>query len=207
MASLHQLLSKTLETKRLSLELYDHSAEHHQCLLEGINSPASHARMGDLGLRTPEDFDAFIAKFRLRGSQFTDGVADVDCYYMMRLKSDGLPGKLIGAISLAQRFAGSRLLPPDIGWMVCEPYMGNGYATEAAGSVLGYATEDLGFKEIVVFPSATNEPSNRVAAKIGFVDGGTVSEADRPGQVVNVLVLPGMDKLDIKGAMSFGMRN
>ena len=80
--------------------------------------------------------------------------------------------------------------------------MGKGYATEAAGELLRWAREYVGIKDMVVFPSETNHESNRVAEKLGFVPGGRVADLDQPGKWMNVLILPGMENIEISGGLS-----
>lgn len=202
MASLHDLVPKYLRTTRLTLELFNHSPEHYQCLLEGMNSRTAHERMGDFGVRAPAQFDEMNAICRLRGQKFKDGIADDDLYYAIRLGPDAMSGGLIGGVSFCQRVAGATILPPDIGWVICEEHMGLGYATEAATELLRWGMQDFGLDEVVVFPSDTNQQSNRVAEKLGFVDGGKIADLDNPGKFMNILMLPGMKKITVREGFS-----
>lgn len=202
MASLKDLAPRYLYTERLTLELFDHSDAHYKCLLDVTNSKTAHERMGDMGIRTAADFDDFNSRYRLRSSRFRDGMADDDCIYLLRLGSHNENGDLIGAVSMASRQIGETLIPPDLGWALNEENMGKGYATEAATRLMAFAKEDLGFTELTVIPSETNPQSNRVAYKLGFVDGGKIPDGDNPGQFHNLLILPGMEKFEVKGAWS-----
>ena len=116
MSSVRDLAPKYLYTKRLTLELFNHSDEHYDCLIGAMNTATAHATLGDLGVRTPAQFDALNATSRLRGHRFTDGVADDDLYYVIRFGFDDPSGELIGGISLRQRVLDDVTLPPDIGW-------------------------------------------------------------------------------------------
>lgn len=186
MATLKELVPENLCTSCLSLQLYDHSETHFQCIFSALHSRTAYAMMGDHSAQSQADFDASNSNSRIRHPKFKDRVADDDCIFMICLSSATPGGSLIGVVSLSQ--VGSR--PVDIGWAVCEGYMGHGYATEAAARVLQWAREGLGLEEIAVFPSETNQANNRVAEKLGFVPGGQVPHEHQPGRYRNVLVLP-----------------
>lgn len=165
--------------------------------------------MGDFGVSTPEEFDAFNAQGRLCDTRLRNGVADEDVYYLMRLKGEGEQGKLIGGVSLTQRRAksaggGMIVLPPDAGWCVLEGYMGKGYATEAARELVR-AASDAGIREVVAFASEKNPASNRVAEKLGFVDGGQCPDLDNPGSTLSLYMMPGGRRLDevVKDGLGF----
>jgi RimJ/RimL family protein N-acetyltransferase len=186
MATLEELISKNLYTPRLTLQLYDHSASHFQCIFSALHSPTAHATMGDHSAKTQAEFDASTLDSRIRHPKFKDGVADDDCMFMVRLGPNNSDGPLIGVVSLSQ----SDGRPVDMGWALCEGYKGHGYATEAAARVIRWAREDLGVEDLAVFPSETNHASNRVAEKLGFVSGGKVAHEHQPGKWRNVLILP-----------------
>ena len=206
MASLHEIAPKYLYTARLTLELYNHSVEHQACLVGAINSTTAHQRMGDIGIRTGKQFDAFNAMFRIRHPKFKDGIADDDFYYLLRLGQANTTGELIGGISCAQRLTQTGVvLPADIGWCLLESGMGRGYATEAAREVLRWLREDLGLHDIVVFPSETNRQSNRVAEKLGFVPGGRIKDLDQPGMWHSLWILPDMEPVQIEDGLSTHM--
>lgn len=185
MASLKASLPPFLYTKRLTLELFDYSETHYDCLLAAMNSPTAHNSMGDYGVRTPAQFDALNFATRLSPSTCEGRVPDTDIYYLLRMGHKS--GPLMGAVSLAQRAAST---PPDMGWCILEPFMGQGYAAEAAEELLRLAREELGVKEIVSWPGIRNQRSIRVAQKIGFVEGGSINTSD--GTLIVVYILPGM---------------
>ena len=93
-------------------------------------------------------------------------------------------------------------LPPDIGWAIADAHMSNGYAPEAAREVLRWAREDFGFKTVVVLLGGTNSRSNRVAEKLGFVDGYQIPDSEGKDQLYNVLILPSMERSIVKEDLS-----
>lgn len=185
MASLKASLPTFIYTNRLVLELFDYSEAHYICLLAAMNSPTAHANMGDYGIRTPAQFDALNSATRLSPSACEGRVPDTDVYYLLRLGQK--TGPLMGAVSMAQRAAST---PPDLGCCVLEQFMGQGYAAEAGKELLRLAREELGVKQIITWPGTKNQRSNRVAQKIGFVEGGSIETND--GGLNVVYVLPGM---------------
>ncbi|KAF2168028.1 hypothetical protein M409DRAFT_21474, partial [Zasmidium cellare ATCC 36951] len=161
MATLQTLFPPHLTTPRLTLQLYNRSPAHYTTLLSAMNSPTAHTHMGDFGVRTPAEFDAFNARARTLDARFQDGVADDDLYYLIRLGVGNAEGELVGGVSLSQRRArdsqgGEIVLPPDVGWCLLEGYMGRGYATEAAGELMRFAREVVGWREMVAFASERN---------------------------------------------------
>ena len=209
--SLHDHFPKYLYTERLTLELFDRSPAHFECILGAMNTPTAHARMGDYGIRTPAELDAFDATVRVRSPQYPDEKVDGDIYYLLRLRSEGASSPLMGGVLMAQRefstegATGKVLLPPDIGWALLEPYMGYGFATEAARELLRMITQDLGMPGVVVTHGGTNVQSGRVAEKLGCVPVGETKSLDHPGSTYKLWSTPGMHGVDqlIKNGMSF----
>jgi hypothetical protein len=162
-------------------------------MLSCMNNPTAHAKMGDFGLRTPEQLVALNISTRVTG------FPDIDLIYMISLKSDP-DNELMGAVTLGQR---TKDLAPDIGWALLEKYMGKGYATEAAKELLRALREDMGVRDVCTWPSQGNKESNRVAEKLGFVDGGSVISRDEGGRKAQILILPGMAR--VKEGLEIGM--
>ncbi|MCJ1309305.1 hypothetical protein MMC25_002964 [Agyrium rufum] len=150
-----------------------------------MNSCTSHTHMGDYGIRTPAQFDAMKRGSRLSVTSSGGKEPDTDIYYLLHLGDKD--GDLMGAVSLMQRAAST---PPDTGWILLEDFHEKGYATEAATELLRFSKEDLGIKELITWPGALNRQSQRVAQKLGFVEGGQVK--DKEGNLNLVYILPGM---------------
>jgi len=58
---------------------------------------------------------------------------------------------------------------PEIMWGLCHEHEGRGFATEAARRARDYAFEVLGWPSAVSYINALNEPSRRVASRLGAV--------------------------------------
>lgn len=56
----------------------------------------------------------------------------------------------------------------EVGWRLARAAWGHGYATEAAGTALGYAFDVLKLPEVVSFTSTTNVRSQTVMRRIGM---------------------------------------
>lgn len=74
-------------------------------------------------------------------------------------------GALVGAISLG--------LEPDhgrgeVGYWVGTPYWSQGYCTEAARAVLGFAFQTLGLNRVYAYHFSNNPASGRVLQKVGM---------------------------------------
>ena len=67
----------------------------------------------------------------------------------------------------------------ELGYWLGEPYWGQGYATEAAHSVVQFGFETLGLPRVVAGHFVDNPTSGRVLTKLGFRYTGTSSRACR----------------------------
>jgi RimJ/RimL family protein N-acetyltransferase len=56
----------------------------------------------------------------------------------------------------------------EIGYALGQPHWGRGYATEAATAVRDYAQAELGERRLIALIQHGNEPSQRVAEKLGM---------------------------------------
>ena len=66
----------------------------------------------------------------------------------------------------------------EFGYTIFPDYRGKGYASEAAGALMNWATREHGVKRFVVSISPTNEPSLRVAQKFGFRKVGSFTDPE-----------------------------
>lgn len=81
-------------------------------------------------------------------------------------------GALVGRIGLSYH----RLWPeePELGWKLDPSVWGRGYATEGGASGLAYAFETLAAPRVVSIIHPENEPSIRVARRLGFAPDGAL---------------------------------
>lgn len=89
-------------------------------------------------------------------------------------------GTLVASTGLHRR-AGPECL--EIGYWVAADHVGNGYATEITHHLTTAAFSVAGIERVELKIDEANEPSARVAARLGFVDGGREpKEAQAPGE-------------------------
>ncbi|WP_433653873.1 GNAT family N-acetyltransferase [Nocardia sp. CA-128927] len=62
---------------------------------------------------------------------------------------------------------------PEIGWYLSPFHGGRGLATEAAAAILRHGLVDLGLNSVWALVHAGNEPSLKLAARLGFLVVGT----------------------------------
>jgi len=74
--------------------------------------------------------------------------------------------KLVGAVGLWKSIPWPEL---ELGYWVITEMQGKGYATEAAKQVLKFAFESLGTPTLVSYIDPENEPSKRLAKRLGAV--------------------------------------
>ena len=159
-----------LETERLVLRrISTHDAEF---ILRLLNEPSFLRYIGDRGVRTLEDAQAYISK------------GPIDSYdrhgfglFLVSRKHDGVP---IGMCGLLKRDA---LREVDVGFAFLPEFWGHGYAFEAASAVLSYGREVLGLGRIVAITSPDNEGSMRVLTKLGMRFEGMIRLADSEPEV------------------------
>lgn len=86
-------------------------------------------------------------------------------YWIAISKATGHPVGQVGL--LMQEFDGRDHL--GLGYMFHRPYWGQGYAYEGSRRCLKYAFEELEANEVIALIQAANEPSRRLAGRLGFV--------------------------------------
>jgi RimJ/RimL family protein N-acetyltransferase len=123
-----------------------------------LNDPAFVRNIGDRGVRTEADAQAYLAGGPLASYARHDfGLCAVE------LGDGAVP---IGICGLLQR---DELPAPDIGFAYLPEYRSRGYAFEAAVAVKGYAHNVLGIDTLLAIVNPDNEASIRLLAKLGFV--------------------------------------
>ena len=160
-----------LHTAHLTLPVFDPSRPSDYEDVVSIYTGSYAARtVGNLGLYTNSDVDARWAKFSSRPTDLPPEKSfPTHPWHLVTLRND--PDTLVGMTSLVHR---KPLPSPDLGYFMLEPFVNNGYATEAGKAALKWWTQEMGVENIWAGTFDTNLVSQRVARKIGFVDGGVV---------------------------------
>ncbi|HEX7934029.1 MAG TPA: GNAT family N-acetyltransferase [Paraburkholderia sp.] len=89
-------------------------------------------------------------------------------YWVIREKENG---RFVGEVGLAdyhREIEPSLMSTPEIGWALNPAMHGRGYATEAVRAVLNWADEQWPGAETACIIAPENEPSLRVARKVGY---------------------------------------
>jgi RimJ/RimL family protein N-acetyltransferase len=99
--------------------------------------------------------------------------------------TDASSGALLGAVGLRCDMEHNRA---ELGYWLGHPYWRNGYTTEAATAMLGYAFETLGLRRVLARHFAINPASGRVMQKIGMTQEGVMRQHFvKWGQAVDVV--------------------
>jgi RimJ/RimL family protein N-acetyltransferase len=147
-------------TERLRLRRLE--ANDSEFIFELVNDPSWIRYIGDKGVKTLGDATRYIdngpvAMYRRLGFGL----------YLVELKQTREP---IGICGLIKREA---LEDVDLGFAFLPNFRGNGYAREAAASVMSYARSVLGVSRIVAILSQDNHRSAHLLEKLGFHREGT----------------------------------
>ena len=145
----------TLETERLSLQHL--TAGDAEFLIELLNDPSFIRNIGDRGVRTVQDAQAYVQNGP--AASYAKNGFGLD---LVILKDTGEP---IGICGLIKR---PTLDDVDIGYAYLPRYWSKGYAVEAASAVKQYAQAVIGLKRLVAIVDPLNLGSIRVLEKIGF---------------------------------------
>ena len=141
-------------------------------MLSLLNEPSFLENIGDRGVRTIADAEAYIdrgprASYALHGF----GLCAVT------LADQGIP---IGICGILKR----DVLPePDIGFAFLPAYWSQGYAFEAASAVRDFARETLTLPRLLAIVSPSNASSTRLLGRLGFVPEGRMT---MPGEAHEV---------------------
>jgi RimJ/RimL family protein N-acetyltransferase len=82
-------------------------------------------------------------------------------------------GEPVGQVGLMmQEVEGVRR--PEVGWLLHRPFWGRGYATEAGAATRDAAFTRWGYAQVISLIRPANEPSRRVAERIGMAPGSRV---------------------------------
>ena len=139
------------------LELRRLTEEDAPFMLELLNEPSFIQFIGDRGVRTIEEAQAYITLGPVASyARFGFGL------YLVELASPRTP---IGICGILKR---EELPEPDIGFAFRPAYWSKGYAWEAAAAVKAYARDTLGLARLLAIVSPSNASSIRLLEKLGF---------------------------------------
>ena len=143
------------ETERLLIRRL--TVEDAAFIVTLLNDPAFLQYIGDRGVRTTADAQTYLLNGPL-GSYAKHGFG----LFLVSLKAGEIP---IGICGLLKRDV---LDDVDIGFAFLPPYVGQGYAFEAASATLDYGRSAHGLKRIVAVTSPNNASSIRLIEKLGL---------------------------------------
>ena len=144
-----------LETDRLNLREY--TIDDAPFLLRLVNDPAWLLHIGDRKVYSIEDAERYLLDGSIKSYQ-DHGFG----FWKVELKSTGEP---MGSAGLAKR---DYLEDVDLGFAFLPEYRTQGYAHEAATSIINFAKKSLNLKNLIAITSQDNIPSINLLAKLGF---------------------------------------
>ena len=144
-----------LQTARLRLRWF--TPADAAFLLDLLNQPSWIANIGDRGVRTLADAEAWINN-RLIANYHAQGFG----FWAVERQIDSA---LVGMCGLIKR---DTLPAVDIGYAFPPPFWGQGYAREAAAACLRHAQEVLGLTRVLAITGPDNAASARVLEAIGL---------------------------------------
>jgi RimJ/RimL family protein N-acetyltransferase len=113
---------------------------------------------------TRADAEAWLGRQRTRYAQDGHGL------WLVLERDSGNP---IGQVGLAMQEVEDRR-QAEIGWLLHRPFWGKGYATEAGAATRDAAFARWRYPEVISLIRPVNEPSRRVAERIGMKPRGHV---------------------------------
>jgi RimJ/RimL family protein N-acetyltransferase len=126
-------------------------------ILELVNEPPWLAYIGNKGVLTVDDADAYIRKGPMR--MHADRGFGL-C--LVERNDDGMP---IGMCGLIKR---DTLADVDLGFAFLQRFWGAGYALEAAAATVAFARDSLHLRRIVAITTQDNRRSSQLLRKLGF---------------------------------------
>lgn len=119
--------------------------------------------------------DPEVSRYVHGGRPYTD--AEVDEWFARQVRQLAEHGVCMGAVieKSSGRLIGLSGTQPlgttgdlEIGWIFARDTWGRGYATEAGGAAMRHVLETLARPRVVAIIDPDNEPSKRVAARLGM---------------------------------------
>jgi len=144
-----------LETERLTIRPL--TPRDARFIFELVNEPPWLAYIGNKGVLTLDDADAYIRKGPMR--MYADRGFGL-C--LVERKGDGTP---MGMCGLIKR---DTLADVDLGFAFLQRFWGAGYAREAAAATVAFARDALRLPRIVAITTRDNHRSSQLLRKLGF---------------------------------------
>ena len=145
-----------ISTERLHLRVM--RLDDAEFYLRLVNEPTFISNIRDKGIRTLDESRASIETGAL-ASQEKFGFS----FYLVEDRTTHLP---MGICGLTKR---DSLDDVDLGYAFLPEFCGQGHAYEAALAVLTHTKNSLSIKQLAAITSPTNERSNRLLIKLGFI--------------------------------------
>ena len=145
-----------ISTERLHLRVM--RLDDAEFYLRLVNEPTFISNIRDKGIRTLDESRASIETGAL-ASQEKFGFS----FYLAEDRTTHLP---MGICGLTKR---DSLDDVDLGYAFLPEFCGQGFAYEAALAVLTHTKNSLPIKQLAAITSPTNERSNRLLIKLGFI--------------------------------------
>ncbi len=145
-----------IETGRLLLRRFN--LNDAPFIIELLNSPGWLQFIGNKSVRSIEDAQNYLQKGPLKSYEIHGFGLN-----LVQKKDDGCA---IGMCGVLKR---DTLEYPDLGFAFLPRHTGNGYAFEAASSILTYAAEKLDIRHITALTIPSNSRSIKLLEKLSFV--------------------------------------
>lgn len=169
-----------LTTERLTLRGFTLADAPAIQLLAGERAVADTTRI------VPHPYLDGLAEDWIRSHQ-TPGPESTSIELAITLRQDQ---NLIGAISLVEiNQVDSRA---ELGYWIGKPFWGEGYCTEAAAAILGYAFKVLALNRVSARHLARNPASGRVLEKIGMAREGCLRQHNKKWETFEDVVVHGI---------------
>ena len=144
-----------LETERLTIRRI--TLDDAAFMVATLNDPGFLTHIGDRGVRTLADAEAYIrdrvlASYEAHGFGMFRGA--------LKAGDEGL-----GTAGFVRR---EGLAGPDLGFAFLAAHTGKGYGYEAASALLGWGRERLGLPPLLAITAVDNHASAALLAKLGF---------------------------------------
>jgi RimJ/RimL family protein N-acetyltransferase len=151
-----------IETERLTIRRI--GLDDAGFMLASLNDPGFLANIGDRGVRTIEQAEAYIEE-RVLASYAANG------FGMFRVALKG-SDEAIGMVGFVKRDGLDR---PDLGFGFMAAHTGKGYGYEAATALLAWGRETLGLPPLLAITAPDNVASAALLVKLGFRETGRIA--------------------------------